>query len=222
MSILYFLQVMKVIWPDALKRFSVKKVIENAKNRIGENSYSLFENNCEHFVTWCICGLKVSLQVKWWHQPGFEVLKSVGVGLINLGENKSLKALLFKLLANLSDETINIFTDNFLVVYGVGIIMEVLWALHELNKDPPFAKDKEEFNVERVEIVSKVLGRVIFGIAGSVYCGPLGGFIGAGLGHSLGFGAGWLYKHRESFVEKLRPNQHSRIKRIQALSICQN
>lgn len=200
MSILYVLQVMKVIWPDALKRFSVKKVIENAKNRIGENSYSLFKNNCEHFVTWCICGLKVSLQVKWWHQPGFEVGKSVGAGLSNLGGNKPVKALLVKLLANLSDEAINSFADNCLVVYGVGVFIEIVWACYELNKDPPFAKDEEEFDVARVEIVSKVFGRLILGIAGSVYCGPLGGFIGAVLGHCLGFGAGCLYKHRELLI----------------------
>lgn len=208
MSILYFLQVMKVIWPDALKRFSVKKVIENAKNRIGENSYSLFKNNCEHFVTWCICGLKVSLQVKWWHQPGFEVVKSVGAGLINLGGNKSVQGLLVKLLANVSDEVIrSVITfsaDTFLVVHLVAVVIEVLWARHELNKfkDPPKdPKDEEEFKVARVEIVSKVLGRLIFGIAGSSYCGLLGGVIGAGLGHCLGFGAGCLYKHRELLVD---------------------
>lgn len=193
MSILYVLQVMKVIWPDALKRFSVEKVIKNAKNRLGENSYSLFKNNCEHFVTWCICGLKVSLQVKWWHQPGFEVVKSVGAG-------KSVQAVLVKLLANLSDEAINTFADNVLLVYGVGVLIEVVWAYYELNKDPPFAKNEEDFNVARFEILSKVLGRLILGIGGSVYCGPLGGVIGAVLGHWLGFGAGCLYKHRELFI----------------------
>lgn len=37
--------------------------VERAYSRLGENLYSVFLNNCEHFVTWCIQGLHSSRQV---------------------------------------------------------------------------------------------------------------------------------------------------------------
>jgi len=49
------------------KSYDVEKVLENAyKVKNGEISwgeFSVFENNCEHFASWCKCGEKVSKQV---------------------------------------------------------------------------------------------------------------------------------------------------------------
>lgn len=39
-------------------------VIQRAESRLGENAYDLFDNNCEHFATWCKTGIHASEQVK--------------------------------------------------------------------------------------------------------------------------------------------------------------
>ena len=57
-------EVERVVWPEELRRFFVREVINWALTRIGEKSiYHLVKNNCETFVMWCLCGLKISLQV---------------------------------------------------------------------------------------------------------------------------------------------------------------
>ncbi len=38
-------------------------VIQRAQNRLGENAYNLFGNNCEHFARWCKTGIHMSEQV---------------------------------------------------------------------------------------------------------------------------------------------------------------
>lgn len=206
MSVLYTLQVMKVIWPDVLKRFTVTEVIDRARSRLGENNYSPFKNNCEHFVTWCICGLKVSLQVKGWYQTALEFVKSVGAGLLISGRNKFVQVILVKIVTNISDEAIQspigTFVQKFPVVYGVGVALEVCWAIYGLIKARKSCKTEEELKVSRVEIFAKASGRLFFGIAGSVlfgaatFPGLVGGTIGAALGHILGFGTGQLYENR--------------------------
>jgi len=45
------------------RKYSVTKVIERAKSRLGEDAYSIWGNNCEHFVEWCIDGKHQSNQV---------------------------------------------------------------------------------------------------------------------------------------------------------------
>lgn len=42
---------------------TVEKTLERAFSRLGEDSYNLFFNNCEHFATWCKTGKKNSEQV---------------------------------------------------------------------------------------------------------------------------------------------------------------
>ncbi|UKO98052.1 lecithin retinol acyltransferase family protein [Nostoc sp. UHCC 0870] len=39
-------------------------VVWRAESRLEENTYDLFDNNCEHFATWCKTGLHASEQVK--------------------------------------------------------------------------------------------------------------------------------------------------------------
>jgi hypothetical protein len=45
------------------KKYSTKEAIERAKSRLGEDAYSIWGNNCEHFVEWCIDGKHQSDQV---------------------------------------------------------------------------------------------------------------------------------------------------------------
>ncbi len=45
------------------RRFERDSVVDRAISRVGENCYSIFNNNCEHFVFWCITGKHKSKQV---------------------------------------------------------------------------------------------------------------------------------------------------------------
>ncbi len=47
-----------------VRSFSPAESVERAYSRLGENEYSLFFNNCEHFVNWCISGMHSSAQIK--------------------------------------------------------------------------------------------------------------------------------------------------------------
>jgi hypothetical protein len=38
---------------DSASNFSADEIVARAKSRLGESSYDLFQNNCEHFVSWC-------------------------------------------------------------------------------------------------------------------------------------------------------------------------
>lgn len=52
-----------VIKAHKKRRYSRMISIRRAKSRIGEDAYSLYGNNCEHFVEWCITGDHSSPQV---------------------------------------------------------------------------------------------------------------------------------------------------------------
>jgi len=54
------------IWvrSDGTVRFEHEEVIRRARSRIGENSYHLLSNNCEHFCEWCLSGESRSEQVE--------------------------------------------------------------------------------------------------------------------------------------------------------------
>jgi hypothetical protein len=45
------------------RKYSNAFAIQRAKSRLGENAYSVYGNNCEHFVEWCITGDHSSPQV---------------------------------------------------------------------------------------------------------------------------------------------------------------
>jgi hypothetical protein len=44
--------------------FSPEETLERALSRLGETSYRLFSNNCEHFVLWCKTGYAESEQAE--------------------------------------------------------------------------------------------------------------------------------------------------------------
>ncbi|MEH0155337.1 lecithin retinol acyltransferase family protein [Limibacter armeniacum] len=45
------------------RKFSPTEAVERAFSRLGENGYTLWGNNCEHFVEWAITGEQSSGQV---------------------------------------------------------------------------------------------------------------------------------------------------------------
>lgn len=59
--------------------FSGDEIVQRAKSRIDEKNYSLFHNNCEHFVNWCRTGSASSRQV----DRAFERLASCAFKLSN-------------------------------------------------------------------------------------------------------------------------------------------
>ncbi|MGM0379541.1 MAG: lecithin retinol acyltransferase family protein [Bacillota bacterium] len=46
------------------KKFSNKEIVQRAKTKLNSNfgGYSITENNCEHFATWCATGVKQAQQ----------------------------------------------------------------------------------------------------------------------------------------------------------------
>ena len=180
----------------------MEEVIARAVNLLGENYYDILKNNCEHFVTWSICGLKASLQVKSWYLTARELGYSALTGIYDFGRKKTVP-LLVKIAANVSDEIAAYICENALYVgYGIAIVMEAGWACYEIHKAFKYCKTREEFKAKLVEIVAKAACRLGFGIAGSCIgaaSGPLGslivGAIGAGLGHLFGAMIGWWYEN---------------------------
>ena len=47
-------------------RFDRREVVARARSRLGERSYRILTNNCEHFCEWCLNGASRSTQVERW------------------------------------------------------------------------------------------------------------------------------------------------------------
>ena len=45
------------------RRYNGEESVERAYSKLGEDSYNIIFNNCEHFVSWCINGIHSSAQV---------------------------------------------------------------------------------------------------------------------------------------------------------------
>lgn len=203
--------ILKIIWPPELERFSVTEVIERARSRINETCYDFLKNNCEHFVTWCKCGLDVSRQVDSWYLWAREVVYSVFSGVHDFVKKKAFVPLLIKIAANASDEVAGfICTHSEMVGFGFGILLEAGWASYEIYKAFEHSKTSREFWSKLVDVVAKAACRVGGGALGSCL-GPIicptgglvaslvGGAIGAGLGHLLGALIAWWFENLEYF-----------------------
>lgn len=201
-------EVERVVWPEELQRFSVPDVISRALKRKGEKFYNLMKNNCETFVMWCLCDLKISLQVtplrKALCETGSGVLRSIWHGLQQI------------------PKVITEFLDDFAVAIGRGatrsavgqaapraiskvgigvgaavtVIVEAVIAGYDIHKafkkwkdtDSGLIKSREEFIKEVTSIVMLALFRTGGSIAGMVVGQILipipvvGGLVGAVLG----------------------------------------
>lgn len=51
-------------YEDGVALYTGEKAVKRAREKIGEDKYHLFSNNCECFVNWVITGEEVSEQVK--------------------------------------------------------------------------------------------------------------------------------------------------------------
>jgi hypothetical protein len=45
-------------------QFDLGEIVARARSRLGENTYQLLTNNCEHFCEWCVLGTSRSRQVE--------------------------------------------------------------------------------------------------------------------------------------------------------------
>ena len=55
---------LKIIeYSSNMNTYTPEQVMERALSRVGENSYNLIFNNCEHFACWCVTGKERSDQV---------------------------------------------------------------------------------------------------------------------------------------------------------------
>ena len=198
-------------------QFPIEEVIKRARSRVGESYYDFLKNNCEHFVTWSMCGLKVSLQVKSWYMMLRELMYSATAGgrdsITKVGCEK-LVPVIIKIVANISDDAALFMAKaSPYVAYGLGIAIEsglVIYGIRKAIKQREegiLIKTDEEFNAKIVEIVAKALGRVSCGIAGSIIgaaavpvaapvASLVGGAIGAFVGHYVGAIIGWVYENR--------------------------
>jgi hypothetical protein len=58
----------------------VETAMGRAESRIGEECYSIFGNNCEHFIVWCKTGVSDSSQVNAHRRAADAVIKGAPVG----------------------------------------------------------------------------------------------------------------------------------------------
>lgn len=56
-------------------------VVSRANSRLNEAAYSLFENNCEHFATWCKTGQTLSTQVDAHRRASQSVIEGLPLGM---------------------------------------------------------------------------------------------------------------------------------------------
>jgi hypothetical protein len=80
-------------------RFDRAEVVERARSRLGEASYRILTNNCEHFCEWCLRGEHRSGQVERWRNgPGrvasaaWTAVCSLIAGLVQNGSMETLRS----------------------------------------------------------------------------------------------------------------------------------
>ena len=179
------------------------QAIKRARSRKGETYYDALRNNCEHFVTWCICGLRVSLQVKRWSTALYSFIAGSLDWCIKKAKDAGIP-LLLKIAANASDELAGWICENSeLIGFGLAIAIEAGMAGYNIYRAFHHCKTTSEFFVELFNIVAKAVCRLGFGIVGSYVGaaagGPLLSFVlgaaGAGAGHLIAHWIGWCYEN---------------------------
>jgi hypothetical protein len=80
----------QLVWvrphPDA--PYTGDQIVNRARSRIGEDGYSVFANNCQHFVRWCIFDKHESVQV----DRGIAALAALVLGLVSQLANFAVSA----------------------------------------------------------------------------------------------------------------------------------
>lgn len=201
------------MWPKKLRRFNANDSVIRAKSREHERKYNCLTNNCEHFVVWCICGLKVSLQVKNWHTWPKELVKflwfttiecAVQWGIIlliphpNVSEDVSLKIL--------GQPENAAFAAGFAII----LVVQLLLCFHEVRKAIAESRGQDfrtghELDAALVDIIAKKWFQFHLGTAGVCFGLPyntlgsvVGVFVGVVAGNRLGAITKWYFKNLEN------------------------
>ncbi|KAK3698186.1 hypothetical protein QZH41_019290, partial [Actinostola sp. cb2023] len=204
-------------WPRKLaSRFNISQVIKRAKSRDGESSYDLLKNNCQHFVTWCKCGLNASVQVEEW----VVIVRTTFYTLVAAATHSTIDGIIL-VLSNISDDVACLLTSSqSFQCSAVGIVLEVLWALYQtyltfyLWKKDVIKTD--QFHTDIAEIWAKGACRAIGGVAGSIIgaaFGPIGSLVGGAIGAGVGH---FVVTFFEWFVEDTQIRERVMTVQIQA------
>lgn len=188
----------RVVWPDELRRYSVEKIIARAQSRLDEGSYHPMKNNCESFVMWCLCDLKISPQANRMRKAVFETgvaMFQTGFRGIYHGVKQVLQFLDDFLGAGLKEGTTGQFFKSSLPRLGIdgGAILFVLVEIGVTGKDIYSAWKKYKSGVTSEEelvreVADKVMGmsfRAGASVAGMLAFGVFGALIGVFGGHLL-------------------------------------
>ena len=169
-------------------KFANQTVVERAKSRVGEGGYHLFNNNCEHFVSWCRTDRQKSRQVK-------NVSKTIGKQMVK--NNVQIGA---KTLAHIGTKELEKNSIKYLAKSGAKSGGKVLTKTLAKGGVPFIIADVAQVGVEQLggnlglsqgeaEVAGKVVGAGGHVAAGAVIGGPLGaaaGFAIWGVGELFG------------------------------------
>jgi len=75
--------------------YDAEERIERAYSKLGEDSYNLIFNNCEHFVNWCFYGFKTSSQVN-------DVVSTVAIATNGCLKRKGTEAVVSTIIEQIS------------------------------------------------------------------------------------------------------------------------
>lgn len=66
-------------------KFSADEVVKRATSKLGSHlgGYKIYSNNCEHFATWCLTGIRQSRQVQ--HVNKDDDRRDIGEKIIDIG-----------------------------------------------------------------------------------------------------------------------------------------
>lgn len=183
------------------------EVVKRAKKRVGESYYDIFKNNCEHFVTWCKCGLKASLQVKDWYYWARDTIYAACAGIVEYVTSAKIAPYVVATAANVSDEIAGFFMDaGSFSTFIIGGLLELglagyktIQAFHQyaagvlITSKAQLAKT---VGISWAKGAARLGGGYIGSTVGSAF-GPLGtlagGAIGAGIGHLAVSFFDWLF-----------------------------
>ncbi len=150
---------------DRPATFSADEIRRRVESRLGEQEYSLFDNNCEHFVNWCRTGQHESRQVD-------RVIERSGSAATKVAARavaKRISKIAAKTGGRLASKTVVRAASPWLLVADAAQLGAEV-ALSQRGADP-----------EEAERTGQVVGLGASVGIGAMAAGPVGACAGAGL-----------------------------------------
>ena len=171
--------------------FGADEIRRRVESRLGEQDYSLFGNNCEHFVNWCLTGRHESRQVDRVIQRSGSAATKIAVRTVAKGISKIAAKSGGKLV---SKTVVRASSPLLLVADAAQLGTEV--ALSQRGTDPEEAKRS-----------GQVVGLGASVGIGALAAGPVGACAGAGL---------WIAGELagQCLTQSVARSQHTRVGRL--------